>query len=74
MVDAYLSDDIASDSNDEKKIRQAQARAAASRKKTVAKTVIRTRPAPYQRRQNAGVECRASSYSDDFFSWLWELQ
>lgn len=48
-VDEYLADDLAEDSEDDKKIRSAQARAAARKKKTGLKSV--PKPKPYQARR-----------------------
>jgi len=45
-VDEYLADDLASDSDDDKKIRSAQARASAKKKKNITKS----RNKPYQRK------------------------
>ena len=64
-MDEYLSDELASDSEDEKKIRQAKARVARKKKGKG------SRNKPYQRRQK---EDHKASGSNDFFSWLWGIQ
>ena len=65
VVDEYLSDELAENSDDEKRIRHAQSRALAKKKKS-AKT--RTRSKPYQTRRNfdAGISSSASRSSDLF--------
>ena len=65
-VEEYLVDDLASDSEDDKKIRKAQARASAAKKKASTKSSSRFRPGskPYQRYGSGGRQAQYAPSSN----------
>ena len=62
-VDEYLSDELASNSEDEKRIRSAQARAVAKKRKSKP-----SRPKPYAGRRQNVAEAPPNPNSDNFFA------